>query len=153
MITSFINTEQSEHTGLIFIIPQLTIILIIIQVIYDLCCREMFVTDKEVRQAYKTNIIYILVFTLMHFPMLLLIYITSGKKEGINQDDFNLGIVKLSLLNDKKTADEVEESDDRQEIIDAVSVITFVKVNMHIVIQKSKNIFENIKLNNSNLLS
>jgi hypothetical protein len=90
MVTCFINTEQSKYNGLIFLIPGFTIYFIIFQIIYDLCCREMFVTDKEVRQAYKTNIIYILVFTLMHFPMLLLIYITSGKKEGINQDDFIL---------------------------------------------------------------
>ena len=86
MITSFINTEQSEHTGLIFIIPQLTIILIIIQVIYDLCCREMFVTDKEVRQAYKTNITYVLVFSLLHVPMLVLIGITSGKSILLEKD-------------------------------------------------------------------
>ena len=90
MVTCFINTEQSKYNGLIFLIPGFSIYFIIFQIIYDLCCREMFVTDKEVRQAYKTNIIYVLVFTLMHFPMLLLINITSGKKEGINQDDFIL---------------------------------------------------------------
>ena len=86
MITSFINTEQSENTGLIFVIPQLTIVLIIIQVIYDLCCREMFVTDKEVRQAYKTNITYVLVFSLLHVPMLVLIGITSGKSILLEKD-------------------------------------------------------------------
>ena len=86
MITSFINTEQSDHTGLIFVIPQLTIVLIIIQVIYDLCCREMFVTDKEVRQAYKTNITYVLVFSLLHVPMLVLIGITSGKSILLEKD-------------------------------------------------------------------
>jgi 1-phosphatidylinositol-4-phosphate 5-kinase len=86
MITSFINTEQSDHTGLIFVIPQLTIALIIIQVIYDLCCREMFVTDKEVRQAYKTNITYVLVFSLLHVPMLVLIGITSGKSILLEKD-------------------------------------------------------------------
>ena len=47
----------------------------------------MFVTDKEVRQAYKTNIIYVLVFTLMHFPMLLLINITSGQRKGIDPNN------------------------------------------------------------------
>ena len=80
MITSFINTEQSKYSSVIFMAPQLTIILIIFQTIYDLCCREMFVTDKEVRQAYKTNITYVLVFSLLHIPMLVLIGITSGKK-------------------------------------------------------------------------
>lgn len=90
MITCFINTEESKYNGLIFLIPGFTIYFIIFQIIYDLCCREMFVTDKEVRQAYKTNIIYVLVFTLMHFPMLHLINITSGKKEGIGEDDYIL---------------------------------------------------------------
>ena len=89
MITSFINTEQSSHTGYIFMIPQLTIVLIIVQTIYDLCCREMFVTDQEVRQAYKTNITYVLVFSLLHIPMLVLIGITSGKsillKRNVNE--------------------------------------------------------------------
>jgi hypothetical protein len=80
MITSFINTEQSKYSSVIFMAPQLTIVLIIFQTIYDLCCREMFVTDKEVRQAYKTNITYVLVFSLLHIPMLVLIGITSGKK-------------------------------------------------------------------------
>ena len=87
MITCFINTEESKFNGLIFLIPACTICFIIFQIIYDLCCREMFVTDKEVRQAYKTNIIYVLVFTLMHIPMLLLINITSGQKKGIDQNN------------------------------------------------------------------
>ena len=39
----------------------------------------------------------------------------------LNQDDINLGIIKLSLLNDKKTIDEIEEGDDRKEMIFAVS--------------------------------
>ena len=86
MITSFINTEQSSHTGYIFMIPQLTIVSIIIQTIYDLCCREMFVTDQEVRQAYKTNITYVLVFSLLHIPMLVLIGITSGKSILLRRD-------------------------------------------------------------------
>ena len=79
MITCFINTEESKQNGFIFLIPITTIISVIVQIIYDLCCREMFVTDKEVRQAYKTNITYVLVFTLLHIPLILLISITSGK--------------------------------------------------------------------------
>ena len=75
MYTCFINTEQSKSNGFIFLIPIVTIISVIIQIIYDLFCREMFVSDKEVRLAYKNNIIYVLIFTLMHIPMLVLINI------------------------------------------------------------------------------
>ena len=90
MITCFINTEQSEKNGLIFVIHQITILSVIVQIIYDLCCREMFVTDKDVRQAYKTNIIYILVFSLLHLPMLILISITAGKDNLIREEDYVL---------------------------------------------------------------
>ena len=85
MFTCFINTEQSSSNGYIFLIPIVTIISIIIQVIYDLCCREMFVSDKEVRLAYKNNIIYVLIFTLMHIPMIVLINITAGQSNGIDK--------------------------------------------------------------------
>ena len=90
MITCFINTEESKQNGFIFLIPITTIISVIVQIIYDLFCREMFVTDKEVRQAYKTNITYVLVFTLLHIPLILLISITSGKTEFISKYEKSL---------------------------------------------------------------
>ena len=90
MITCFINTEQSKQNGFIFYLPLVTIISVIIQTIYDLCCREMFVTDKEVRQAYKINITYVLVFTLLHIPLIVLISITAGKEDAIKDNDFPL---------------------------------------------------------------
>ena len=87
MYTCFINTEQSKNNSFIFLIPIVTIISVIIQIIYDLFCREMFVSDKEVRLAYKNNITYVLIFTLMHIPMLALINITAGKKYGIKKGE------------------------------------------------------------------
>ena len=90
MYTCFINTEQSSKNGFIFLIPIVTIISVIIQIIYDLFCREMFVSDKEVRLAYKNNIIYVLIFTLMHIPMLVLINITAGKKYGIKKGETSM---------------------------------------------------------------
>ena len=90
MVTCFINTEDSKQKAFIFYIPVITIISVIIQIIYDLCCREMFVTDREVRQAYKINIIYVLVFTLLHIPLLILISITAGKDVNIQSDETNL---------------------------------------------------------------
>ena len=87
MITCFINTEQSQKNGLIFYLPIATILSVIIQAIYDLCCRDMFVSDKEVRQAYKMNITYVLVFTLLHIPLLVLISITAGKDDMIQDSE------------------------------------------------------------------
>ena len=90
MITCFINTEITKQNGLIFCIPIAIIFAIIIQVIYDLCCRDMFVSDKEVRQAYKINITYVLVFTLLHIPLICLIIITSGRESPIDESDTTL---------------------------------------------------------------
>ena len=83
MNTCFINTEQSGPKGLIFLIPITSTFCVIFQVIYDLKCRQLFINDKEVREAYKINSMYILVFSLLHIPMFLLILITSAKKIGI----------------------------------------------------------------------
>ena len=55
MNTCFINTEQSGTNALVFLIPFVSTLLVILQVIYDLKCRELFVNDKEVRNAYKNN--------------------------------------------------------------------------------------------------
>ena len=78
MITCFINTEESGLHALIFLIPTLLTFCIIIQVIYDLKCRNLFLNDKKVRESYKINSMYVLVYSLLHIPMLLLILITSG---------------------------------------------------------------------------
>ena len=77
MNTCFLNTEQSGYKGLIFIVPIISTFSVIFQIIYDLKCREMFINDQHVREVYKTNIVYILVFSLLHFPMFFLIILTS----------------------------------------------------------------------------
>ena len=86
MNTCFLNTDN-DRGGLIFLIPFASTLLIIIQVIIDLKCREMFLNDKQVRDAYKLNSMYILVFSLLHFPFFLLIIITSAKDSPIKRDE------------------------------------------------------------------
>ena len=86
MNTCFINTEKQGVMALIFLIPCISICLVIYQVIYDLTCRELFVNDKQVRDAYKVNSMYILVFSLLHIPMFLLILITSGMGKVIQNE-------------------------------------------------------------------
>ena len=86
MNTCFLNTEY-DRGALIFLIPFASTLLIIFQVIIDLKCREMFLNDKQVRDTYKLNSMYILVFSLLHFPFFLLIIITSAKDSPIKSDE------------------------------------------------------------------
>ena len=86
MITCFINTEDTDIKSLIFLIPSLLTICVIVQVIYDLKCRNLFVNDKIVRDAYKINSMYTLVFSLLHIPMFLLILISSGLDKLVQND-------------------------------------------------------------------
>ncbi len=90
MNTCFINTEQSGKMGLIFLIPIFFTLLVIIQVIYDLKCRQMFEFDKQVREAYKDNSLYVLLFSLMHIPMFVLIILTSIKDDIFTDYDYIL---------------------------------------------------------------
>ena len=90
MNTCFINTEQSGKMGLIFLIPIFFTLLVIIQVIYDLKCRQMFEFDKQVREAYKDNSLYVLLFSLMHIPMFVLIILTSIKEDIFTDYDYIL---------------------------------------------------------------
>ena len=103
MITCFINTEQSGTNGLIFLIPFMSTLLVIVQVIYDLKCRELFVNDKQVRDAYKTNSMYVLVYSLLHLPMFLLILISSGidrlikSEAGLKEYSFLTTVLSCSI--------------------------------------------------------
>ena len=81
--TCFLNTGQSGYNGLIFLIPITSTLLVIFQNIYDLKFRELFLNDRQVREAYKLNSMYILLFSLLHFPMYFLIIITALKTFGI----------------------------------------------------------------------
>ena len=94
MNTCFINTEQSDNKGLIFLIPIFLTFLAIFQILYDLKCRKLFVNDKQVREAYKLNSMYVLVFSLLHIPMFILIIITSIEEAIIVIDDNNMKYLK-----------------------------------------------------------
>ena len=72
MNTCFINNINSRGYGLIFSIPIIFILLAIGQVILDLCCKGLFITDRGIRIMYKKNSIYVLIFCFLHFPMIFL---------------------------------------------------------------------------------
>ena len=50
----------------------------------------MFEFDKQVREAYKDNSLYVLLFSLMHIPMFVLIILTSIKDDIFTDYDYIL---------------------------------------------------------------
>ena len=60
------------------------------QVIYELYCRERFITDKEVREIYKKNIRYVLAYSILHFPLLLLIMYSSFREFEMEERYFEI---------------------------------------------------------------
>jgi hypothetical protein len=82
MNTCFINTDKNERNGLFFLIPIFFILVAIIQIIIDLCCRKMFITDKGVREIHKKNSLYVFIFCVLHIPMIVLFVHTSIELYG-----------------------------------------------------------------------
>ena len=82
MNTCFINTEKNDKNGLFFLIPILFIFIAIIQIIIDLCCREMFITDKGIRKIHKKNSTYVFIFCILHIPMIVLFLQTIIQEQG-----------------------------------------------------------------------
>ena len=76
MNTCFINNIDSGGYGLFFSIPIIFILLAIGQIILDLCCKNLFITDRGIRIMYKKNSIYVLIFCFLHFPMIILFFHT-----------------------------------------------------------------------------
>ena len=101
MNTCFINTSKNYHNGLFFLIPIIFIILAIIQIIIDLCCRGMFITDKGIRKIYKKNSLYVLIFCILHIPMIVLFLQTIIEEKGgaeIPDEDYVLYSFSISIL-------------------------------------------------------
>ena len=82
MNTCFINTEKNDKNGLFFLIPILFIFIAIIQIIIDLCYREMFITDKGIRKIHKKNSTYVFIFCILHIPMIILFLHTIIQEQG-----------------------------------------------------------------------
>ena len=101
MNTCFINTSKNYHIGLFFLIPIFFILSAIIQIIIDLCCRGMFITDKGIRKIYKKNSLYVFIFCLLHIPMIVLFLQTIIEEKGgaeIPDEDYEVYSFSISLL-------------------------------------------------------
>ncbi len=82
MNTCFVNTEKNYYYGLFLLIPIFFILFAKIQIIIDLCCREMFITDKGIRKIHKKNSLYVFIFCSLHYPMLFLFLHTAIQEKG-----------------------------------------------------------------------
>ena len=101
MNTCFINTNKNTLHGLFFLIPIAFILLAIIQIIIDLCCRGMFITDKGIRKIYKKNSLYVLIFCILHIPMIVLFLqtiIEENLKAEIPDEYYEIYAFSISLL-------------------------------------------------------
>ena len=99
MNTCFINTK--EKYGFFFLIPIIFIIIAIIQIINDLCCKGMFITDKGIRKIYKKNSTYVLIVCCLHLPMLILFLQTMLQEKGgieIQDDVYKIYSFCVSLF-------------------------------------------------------
>ena len=101
MNTCFINTSKNNQNGLFLLIPIIFILIAIIQIIIDLCCRGMFVTDKGIRKIYKKNSLYVLIFCILHIPMIVLFLQTIIEEKGgaeIPDNAYSYYSFSISLL-------------------------------------------------------
>ena len=101
MNTCFVNTKQNDKGGLFFLVPILFILIAIVQIFIDLCCRGMFITDKGIRKIHKKNSTYVLIFCFLHFPMIILFLQTLIQDKGgieIGDDIYKIYSFCITLL-------------------------------------------------------
>ena len=80
--TCFINTKFAGYYGLIYLIPVISIIIAIIQLIHDLFFKTMFNSDKGIRRIHRKNSCFVLIFCLFHIPLIITILISFLLKEN-----------------------------------------------------------------------
>ena len=100
MNTCFISIKGGL-SNLIFLIPLCCIILAIIQLIHDLFFIYMFNSDKGIRQIYKKNSLYVLVFCLFHVPLILVMifsFLVGKNYFEIKQNDVVEYFIKISTI-------------------------------------------------------
>ena len=72
MNTCFISIKGGLNNFL-FLIPLICLTIAIIQLFHDLFFIYMFDSDKAIRNIYKKNLIYVLIFCLLHIPLIIII--------------------------------------------------------------------------------
>ena len=76
MNTCFIYIHGGIKEIIILLIPFISFITEIYQLIHDLFFMRMFNSNKGIRQIYKKNSLYVLIFCLLHIPLFLVLIIS-----------------------------------------------------------------------------
>ena len=92
MVTCLINTQTSVFNALIFVPHLILLFYALFQVLGGLCCLKLFVYNEEIRDLYKRNCVYVLIFCLLHLPLFILIILSSFKDYYL--DILNYGNIK-----------------------------------------------------------
>ena len=88
-ITCFLNTEQHFVANFIIIsFPVILILVIIYQILYDLCKNKLFISDKTVRSLYIKNSLYVLISCLLYLPMIILMFLSLFKYSDADRTRF-----------------------------------------------------------------
>ena len=99
MVTCFINTESSIFNSIIFAPHVILLFYALFQVLVGLCSSKMFIYNDEIKNLYKRNCIYVLLFCIFHIPLLFLIFFFSYKNkfQGIISSEFLKNFLPLII--------------------------------------------------------
>ena len=95
MIIIFIGSKN-QYALIIFIIMIFFIILAFFQIIKTLYIGKMFKYDKKLRNLYKKNCIYVIIYFILHFPLIYINIYSFLNKSKIKKD--NNIFITLSLI-------------------------------------------------------
>ena len=97
--TCFINTKNPGYFGYIYLIPVISIIIAIIQLIHDLFFKTMFNSDKKIRRIHRKNSCFVLIFCLFHIPLIVAILISFLLKENNFADNkYRIFLIIITYL-------------------------------------------------------
>ena len=92
--TCFINTKSPGLFRYIYLIPVISIIIAIIQLIHDLFFKTMFNSDKKIRRIHRKNSCFVLIFCLFHIPLIVAILISFL----LNENNFGDNKYRIFLI-------------------------------------------------------
>ena len=97
--TCFINTKYAGYYGFIYLIPVISIICAVIQLIHDLFFKTMFNSDKGIRRIHRKNSCFVLIFCLFHIPIIVTILLSFLLKENnFGKNKFRFFFIIITYL-------------------------------------------------------
>ena len=97
--TCFINTKYAGYYGFIYLIPVISIICAIIQLIHDLFFKTMFNSDKGIRRIHRKNSCFVLIFCLFHIPLIVTILLSFIlKRNNFGENKYRIFFIIITYL-------------------------------------------------------